>query len=472
MPKTTTLSDKFSRRGVWWLPSNPVRKISGLVSFDPTGELDIELDGTLREEIPKGTYQHFNAPIIYGETLDGKACTLVDAHESSFQTHSPGGATSKLFFNQLVIGPQHIDPANTTYESAIIDISDFCGWMHRDPFAHDNAASTDGKQTITYSMPSIIEINVPDLSATISIESALNTVMEYQQRTLTHRDSIRIKPTQQQRLDWYIKAIFRLRVLWSLLIGRPVIILAARLCTSAKIFPEHGGKRHREYVDICFKQQGTAPEKELLPPEIPFTYPQLAQDFPAILNIWFAKAADLATLSGLFFGTTVNRGMPVEFEFLSLIQALESYHRTQGMNKYVAATVYEGIKSALTSAIPNNTPTDLRDALSGRIKYGNEYSLRKRLDLTLELVPTELTNEITLGNSSFVAQVVSTRNYLTHRDETQKDNVLDFRGMINASVSLRILVQFLLLMEIGIKPNTIADVMCKHWRYKNRPRIL
>ena len=79
---------------------------------------------------------------------------------------------------------------------------------------------------------------------------------------------------------------------------------------------------------------------------------------------------------------------------------------------------------------------------------------------------------MTNGDKKFVSQVVATRNYLTHRDEAQKDDVLDFKGMFNASVNLKLLVEFLLLREVGIPPETVATVMTSHWHYQNRPRIL
>ncbi len=469
---TTTLSDKFSRRGLWWLPANPDHKIPGQISFDPRGELELELDGSLREKLPTATYHHFHATLVYGVTIDGKSCTLQDVHESSFQMRTPDMATSKCFFNQLIIGQSRVDPSATKYESALLEFSDFRGWMHRDPFTHETPSSDAAKQSVSYTMPQDINITVPALAADVSFAPSFITNMEYQQRTLTHYESVRIKPTEPREGEWYTEVVFKMRVLLSLLVGSPVVVKAFKLCTNAQQFPKNGEKWIREYVDLCVKQQGKLKDKDLLPYEIPFTYPLIAASMPAILNAWYAKSDQLSTLYGLFFGTTVNRSMPTEFHLLALIQALESYHRSLGTDQYVPDTDYENIRSKLTSAIPDTTPSDLRDALKARIKYGNEYSLRKRLDLTLAKIPDTLRDDFVQGNKRFVSQVVATRNYLTHRDETQKDVVLDFRGMFNAAVSLQLLVQYILLTELGIDHETVATVMREHWTYKNRPQIL
>ena len=474
MATGTTLSDKFSLRGYWWLPATPDRQVTGTLSFDPDGEAELEVDGTLRE-LPTGILQsYFHAPVIHGHTLDDKACTLSDAHESRFQLHLPGEATSRFFFNRLFIGKQTVDPSSTRFESALVDFTDLRGWMHRDPFTEQSnlGAPDNPSLTTAYAMPPLISVDVPAIAAAIALEPTFSASWSYQRRTLAHGESIRITPRERQDASWYLNAIAKFQMLLSLFVGEPVNFLAMRLCTDVKQPPEHGGKPLREYVEFCFRQVGKKNTKELLPPEIPFPYPSLADEFPQALNNWYRKADALSTISGLFFGISVNRGVPIEFQFLTLIQALESYHRTQGMDKYVSDEEYPPIRDALIAAIPKTLAQDFRAALKSRLKYGNEHSLRKRLEMTLGLVPTKLRQEITESNLLFVEQIVQTRNYLTHRDESQKEHVLNLRGMFNASSALRLLIAVLLLCEVGLPADRLEDVMCGHEKYKNRPRIL
>ena len=78
MPKEMTLTELFTRRGMWWLPSTPGARVPGTLTYNPDVEINLELDGTLRQEMPKGTFEHLQIPVILGETLDGKCCTMVD----------------------------------------------------------------------------------------------------------------------------------------------------------------------------------------------------------------------------------------------------------------------------------------------------------------------------------------------------------------------------------------------------------
>ena len=306
----------------------------------------------------------------------------------------------------------------------------------------------------------------------MSIESSFASSMAYHSVTMTYEEELRITPKTPQSSEWYLQALFGFRILLSLLVGRPVHLKRVQLCTSIEKKEIFGGKPIRHYVDLCLKQVGYRQEKDILTPEMPFPYPVFSADWPQVLQTWFSKSQSLNTLAGLFFGVSVDRSIPVEFQFLALIQGIESYQRTHGDDVYVSDKDYEPIKKALLEAIPSSVNPDHREALKGRIKYGNDYSLRKRLDITLQSVPVPLVTEITNNNKKFTAQVVATRNYLTHRDETQTADVLEFRGMFDASVSLKVVIEFLLLREVGMPVDMVCKVMTTHSRYKNRPRIL
>ena len=154
-----------------------------------------------------------------------------------------------------------------------------------------------------------------------------------------------------------------------------------------------------------------------------------------------------------------------------LIQALEAFHRASGIDKYVSDDSYAPMQTALVDAIPSSIASDFRTAMKARLKYGNEFSLRKRLTLISKRVPKDLWAFITNDDPKFVTRVVTTRNYLTHRDESQKDDVMEFAAIFNAAESLKLLIAFLLLTETGIEAKKVAEVILSHWKYKNRPRL-
>ena len=467
-----TLSDKFSLKGHWWLPGAPDRAVGGTLEYDPDGDNRLDLDGTFRET-PTGEYRALSAPVVLGQSLDGKACTIVDVHETGFRPCAPGVTTSSFLYSKLFVGSEFVDPQGAVFESVLASLTDLPGWLHREPFEIESSSHATKTPSIvsTYKMPEEVSIPIRSLQASIRFQSRVSTSREYQKCAVRHEEFVCIRPKKKQSLEWFLEAVFRLRMLLSLLVGRPANITAIKLCTKKRKLPNLGNKLYREYLDLCLKQVGTSVSRSLFPQEIPFAYPSIRKKIRPIFEAWYDKVELLRTTYGLYFGVTANRGTPREFQFLALIQALEAFHRATGTDKYVSDESFSPTRAALVSAIPPSVEPDLREALKARLRYGNEFSLRKRLTLLLERLPAELRDVVTEANSGFVGRIVSTRNYLTHRDESQKSEVMDRAEMFNAIEALKMVIAFLLLTETGVEQEKVVDVMLNHWTYKNRPRV-
>ncbi len=185
-----------------------------------------------------------------------------------------------------------------------------------------------------------------------------------------------------------------------------------------------------------------------------------------LLSNWYLKSDELKTPFQLYFGVLLQTDMPLEFRYLALLQAIESYQRLKKFNKYMSDQTYEPIKSELIKAILDTVTSDHRAALKDRIKYGNEYSLRKRLNMILSSIPKDLKKKITNNDSKFVDKVVTTRNYLTHRDDSDTMNVLDTKGILHASERLKLLLLILFLREIEVDARKIEHVISTNWRFR------
>ncbi len=454
-----TLSDSFILRGKWWLPETPNNKITGELSFYPSGPSKLSLQGLLRN-LRLGDFEMQSPPVIEGKTPDGRNCTLLNTFETSLQLAMHGGGTSEYCFNRLVIGKQVVTE-DTKFESAVIYLANFENWLQRNPF-------TDNLQqgicsSISHNMPSKLYFRIPELDASFWFESILNIKMESQTRRLNHSDYLRIKPKRKMNMDWYQRVAFKFRMFLSLLVGEVVSIKSISLCIKDPHITHN-------YLDLYFHQEHAEASEKFYHHQMIFPYPLIKKDLRQALRHWFSITNRLDTLCGLYFGLKLNRKIPQDFQLLTLIQAIESYHRTSGNDKYVAEDQYRTIKEALNRAIPNSTNADLRAALKARINFGNEYSLRKRLTLIFSSVPQTIVNIITDDASLFIKRVVDTRNYLTHRDEAQATNIMDFTEMYNACESLSLLVSYLLYKESGIPSNIIERVLTQP-RFAHRFRL-
>jgi hypothetical protein len=143
-----------------------------------------------------------------------------------------------------------------------------------------------------------------------------------------------------------------------------------------------------------------------------------------------------------------------------LIQSVETFHRNMRKGQYLTEKDFKPIRTALTSAIPGGIGDDLREALKSKIRYGYEYSLRKRLQLLFAELEPETIKLITTNAASLTGKIVDTRNYFTHYTEELKKLAFDGEALHHANYKLRVLLIILLLKETGLSEAVIREAIC------------
>jgi len=185
---------------------------------------------------------------------------------------------------------------------------------------------------------------------------------------------------------------------------------------------------------------------------VPLT--SIGEDLPQVLNAWFKEAERLDSVYEVFFGTLYNTRAYPRSQFLSLMQAAESFHRTTKSGKYVRPEKYEEFRKEMVSAIPEEATPELKSKLYGTLKYGNEYSLNERIKEIVDSLPGR---EILKKNPTFAQDVVATRHYLTHLDERGKAKALHGADLEAANEDLRILLTSLFLTRLDIDLSAVFN---------------
>jgi hypothetical protein len=120
---------------------------------------------------------------------------------------------------------------------------------------------------------------------------------------------------------------------------------------------------------------------------------------------------------------------------------------------------YKIIVDALIAAIPPSTPPDLAESLKkGKIKYGNEHSLRKRLRLLLCSLEDDTVAMVTDRPSQFCEDVVATRNYYTHYTSELESKAFVEVDLYPVCERLRVLLTIVLFREIGLEESLIRQI--------------
>ena len=182
------------------------------------------------------------------------------------------------------------------------------------------------------------------------------------------------------------------------------------------------------------------------------TFLSIKDKFGDILNYWYNSYNKLSDSYNLFFDTAYKSGLYMENKFLNLINALESYHRNNinFVSSYIAKEKYmTDIYPILIKSIPTNLESDFKDALKSKIKFGYEYSLRRRIKELFSYNENFLNNFI-CDAEVLKLEIIDSRNYYTHYDEKSIHVVpnIELYGLCE-----KIIVIFLSLLLFDLKFN-------------------
>ena len=450
-----TLLDSFERDGEWWLPGDGApEKVFGRVSFDPAGGVRLKTLRPFPEEGRHGVGRGFRPPLILGFWGHGTPVTLYRTTRVG-TVRPPGSNFGSEFYARYAVDGHHFyaeeDAAFFSLRAGFTDLEE---WAKHHPFA--GTIPVSGNRRTGYVEMKPVEVEVGSLLAKLTVRSDMKSWALVPMKTLRweHRVVFEIAPEEEKPPRWYRDVLGGLQDLLTLLVGRPVYPSAAE----AQV--RRGGSRRADlFFDGGSRQPGAALPSARLSrgSDVLLPLPQIRHDLPRALESWFAKRELLSPVYDLFFGVLFGPDVGPEYQFLSLAQALETYHRrTRPESRYLEEAEYGRRYEEIVEALPGDLPRPLKSKLKDVLKYGNEWSLRKRVTDLLDGLPSGVVED---EGGDFVEAVVNTRNYLTHYTEELRERALQGTVLSEALDELRRVVAFLLFQELGLDEQKVVAAL-------------
>lgn len=470
--------EEFEYKGIWWLSDDPEEKIAGTLSFTPGKGAVLDLMGSF-ENIKSTNYKGsitkkvwagelFEPEIMLGTSSGGKKITLHKCFETNKRYSSSGFPTSSFYANIVFIGWHFTKPEELKFKSFFVNYPHFEEWSKIGVFSHCLESEEKSKQyEVKYEVPEPVKAKIDNFK--ISFDHNLNISGDWlREVNLKHTTFIKIEPEDELHFEEYQSILYHLQNFLSLATTRAIYPLSIEATTEqykrVSTFPK--GKVHHPHIEIFYNVIGKVDlSKKLTHYDMLFTFEDISEQFETYLQNWFDKADLLKPVYDLFFGTLYNPSMYLEFQFLSLIQAVESYHRRMFGGEYLSDEGYKEVYDALVNAIPDSVEGGFKDSLKSRIRYGNEFSLRTRLRGIFESDKyREIISEFIENKDAFIGGVVDTRNYLTHYEGEEKAAIGE---EIDPFIyKLKILLEMCLLTELGFSSEEIKKLFSRNKRYQ------
>lgn len=475
--------ENFENKGIWWLSDNPSEKISGSLKFIPSEGAVLDLMGTFKEIQDRDirNLNTFNPEIILGISLTGEKITLHKCFETKTQKStsfegdniSATSTISSFYSSNVFLGAHFEKKEDIKFKTLSIQYTYLEKWVNISGFTKQ--FGEEGEVVIKYKPPHSIQAIIDsDLKIFIDFQSNYSSSV-HKEPIIKQKTCLRIEPSEEKSLDELLKIMYHIQNFISLGVTEPVfpLVIIGRTEANKRLI---GTNVDYPPVKIIYALNYITKEVDTLHRfQMLFTFDDISDRFEYFIKNWLGKIELLEPIYYLYFGTIYNPNLYLQHQFLNLTQAIESYHRRVYGGEYQEKNKYRiGLCKSFVEIIPIDFDKDYKDSLKQKLKYLNEYSLRKRLkDIckenlkeVLERSNLDLLKDFKDKNAinSFADSVTDTRNYLTHYDEELKNKTVNGNELYTLLKKLKILLEIFLLKELGFSFNKINILISRKYK--------
>jgi|GEM_PF-4413704 len=377
--------ERFELNGMWWLPDNPDHRVAGKLTFDPDPRMGITLKtiGASFDAVPKyvKTINLTSEPIkqtihrfeiILGNTETGKQVTLVDCQISSL-SFIVDYDTQTYNIKKIIEGMHVNQKEELLFEQITIHYTNLANWFKSNIM--EEVRTIYDKTTIKNEQtPNSVKAEIANWKVTLgvlpgSIHKPFKEITFLYTGSITLRSEINAELSNYEKIENKI-LVFLMLATNNLLKEDSIEFINISEHSFGKVIRAYSNSR---YISNDYYNYGYL-----------FDYSDIEENFDLYLNKWFFLYEKIDITIQLYTTLLYTPEMYIHSKILTLAQALESYHRVLYGGYYLDNDAYKPYKDKLTGQIDQNLEKSHRDSLKSRIKYGNEYSLRKRITLIVE----------------------------------------------------------------------------------------
>jgi hypothetical protein len=444
----TTLTD---HAGNWWLPSNPDTIKQGILKYkDESFILELHDGRQLpsKERIFK---------TIFGITTSGCKITLNGLYENGYRSYN-SEVNISYYLIDYVLFNDHLPEDKLLFNNFFLKISKVDKWVGLEGLSEETVTNKEGQNTkklsIIYDIPATKIIDIPNYGKLYWHKNLSVTNNNLGARCILEGNNFEFEINERTDLKTFFKRwAFSLSSFFSFLLREKVFPISISATGNNKKRIEIYNNMQNEMVESSnsdnFKLHFTVVKNNILP----------------MLNAWLNLTEDMLTVFANFLIKDSFKPIPVEFEFLSLFQAFEGFSRSsRHTSLYMGQEEHKNVIEQIKKAIPENIDKDFKTSLNSRLKFSNEFSLRKRLSTEIKR-HQEILEEITIDWNKFLSNSVDARNYLTHDLNDQDLEKPSLRHLIDLTYELKCLLRVLIFTHLGLEKNALLNLL-KWYGYK------
>lgn len=461
MDEKFELYSKFQLEGVFWDAAKPNDKFAGTLSCDGK-RLELVTRAELVTPTPAmlmGADETSVPDVMHGFTVKGD-CTIVGLQHINtpgLLDYPRGRGVRWRYFRVIGACLMGWHLANDTAEVLTAADLTYTGISEWFPGCGASITWPEGATLISLPKERRIVLDVCILAKRFHLLIDIDPNFEFKIGGKSFKaDSepvIMLEPAEPRSLQWFVEAMHRLENFLSLCLGSSVRAKTMRLI----------GKDEKAESGWLIRPRGGESEK----PSIAIWLHCDSSQLSSAVASWFSMSEEFAPLENLIYGTIRHSSLFVETEFLSLAQAIESFHRLADKSTVVESEVFTQVREDLSDFISQQSWANsaIGNSCKNALNFLNEPTFQGRIhSLLAGIDPGRI--ETLLGDPVIFEQTLKqTRNYMTHPGIEKKGKVLtDSKELFLFNQKLHVLLRLLMLKTLGFSEEAIFDQMFQQSR--------
>jgi len=442
--------DNIKYGGKWKFLNNDMEFNGELIINDSEGVIRLVIyyvDKDMFDLFAKNVIPE-TSKIINGTLTNSAKISLLDCSVRKRRSHNIAYNTIIIDAKYAVYGMNFANESEAVFYKIDFKVSNIIGWSNLSGF--DFPFLEGFSSAITYKFKGNVEYKINE-EVTVSLLPRLgNLNLDCNVENITFSQSvlISISHANPQRIEKSVEILNKVLGLISLGIGERPDILKVEGYNSANYYL--AGKNNtkiEQAMQIFFDNKYKEKYKESDIFYYLFTLSDLTTGEENLLTNWFSKHELLEPIIELYLSTLNYSNMSIERHFLTLVQALETYHMRFVCNKL--PQYLERIEK-ITGKLPDKE--QYLNELNDETQRSQDYILIKSRLIDLIIVEFKIWFYFGSRNEQFdfIKKVVDTRHYHTHYAINKKDKALTGIELEEACCVLQLILEYYLLTEIGL----------------------
>lgn len=437
--------------GTWCFPSEPRKLFPGNLKYKSDEGATLILYGFL--EGPNDIKEWLNTDIILGITYSGPKITLIGCKQikKKISLDYPFRITIAFNINYVIIGQHFRKIEDLKFNEIGVNFNNLDEWVNISGF---NFEDNDDEIIIKYRAPKTKKVYIDpgwEISLGLKISGPSHSIVQKEGK-IEQEVNVIIKSKEPRLFEDCRGVIDIFQDLLSFAVMEPIFPLNIE------------GKNELGNVTILYKYSDIYLKNNMVyPDDMLFIFGDISENFEEIIKKWFENRIQAKISYDLYFGTLYNPKMYLHHTFLSIIQAIESFHREVYESYEMHPDEHKARITEILDVIPK-----YREWLEQKLNYSNEPSLRKRLTELYDKYSIIL-NKYIKNEKKYVNKIISTRNDLIHPDSSHVNKAMQGKELYNIIKYAKLLLEICFLNQMGF---SIAEILIFLERNKKYNLIL